>query len=100
MIPARMPESMRFFCVRVDRDEETILELEREVIAFLKEVREKINELQRVYDPQPIDAAAAFHAKRQTTAIAESQSAAVGASRTHRFVHRKGIRVTRTPAGL
>jgi putative phage-type endonuclease len=50
----RMPESMRFFCVRVERDNETILELEREVVAFLKEVREKITDLQRAYDPQPI----------------------------------------------
>jgi hypothetical protein len=44
----------------VERDDETILELEREVIAFLKEVREKITELQRTYDPQSIDADAAL----------------------------------------
>lgn len=56
----RMPEAMRFFCVRVHRVPEIIDELEKEVIAFLNEVRAKINELQRVYDPQPIDAAAAL----------------------------------------
>lgn len=56
----RMPEAMRFFCVRVDRDDETILGLEREVIAFLGEIRATIGKLQHIYDPQPIDNDAAL----------------------------------------
>jgi putative phage-type endonuclease len=56
----RMPESMRFFCRRVERDDAMIAELEREVIAFLNEVRGKVVELRRRYDPQPIDETAAL----------------------------------------
>jgi hypothetical protein len=55
-----MPESMRFFCRRVERDDAMIAELEREVIAFLNEVRGKVVELRRRYDPQPIDETAAL----------------------------------------
>lgn len=55
----RMPESMRFFCQRVQRDEAVIADLEAEVIAFLKEVREKIASLQNIYSPQPTDDAGA-----------------------------------------
>lgn len=54
----RLPEPMRFFCKRVMRDEVTIAELEREVVAFLNEVRGTVTRLQRLYDPQPADAAA------------------------------------------
>ncbi len=56
----RMPESMRFFCQRVHRDDAMIAELEREVISFLNEVRGKVMELRRRYEPQPVDEAAAL----------------------------------------
>lgn len=55
----RMPESMRFFCQRVERDDALIKELETEVVAFLKEVREKISSLKNIYDPEPVDEAGA-----------------------------------------
>lgn len=48
----RMPEHMQFFCVRVHRVPEIIESLETEVIAFLKEVRETIADLQREYEPR------------------------------------------------
>jgi putative phage-type endonuclease len=48
----RMPESMRFFCVRVERDNDLIAELEAEVIKFLGEVRAKVDELKRLYEPE------------------------------------------------
>jgi predicted phage-related endonuclease len=48
----RMPDSMRFFCVRVQRDDELIESLEKDVIAFLKEVRATVDQLQNIYDPQ------------------------------------------------
>jgi putative phage-type endonuclease len=55
----RLPESMQFFCQRVHRDEEVIGELEKEVIAFLNEVREKVDQLRKRYEPAPlIDGAA------------------------------------------
>lgn len=56
----RLPEPMRFFCKRVMRDDTLIGELEREVVAFLNEVRGTVAQLQRIYDPQPIDATAAL----------------------------------------
>lgn len=51
----RLPEPMRFFCKRVMRDDGLIAELEREVVAFLNEVRGTVAQLQRIYDPQPAD---------------------------------------------
>jgi putative phage-type endonuclease len=48
----RLPESMRFFCVRVNRDDALIASLEAEVIGFLKEIRTKVDQLQRLYEPQ------------------------------------------------
>lgn len=51
----RLPEPMRFFCKRVMRDYGLIAELEREVVAFLNEVRGTVAQLQRIYDPQPAD---------------------------------------------
>lgn len=54
----RMPESMRFFCQRVYRDDEVIAELEAEVVKFLNEVRAKVEELRRRYEPQEVDQAA------------------------------------------
>jgi putative phage-type endonuclease len=52
----RLPESMRFFCTRVFRDDAMIADLEKEVIAFLNEIRAKIQQLQNIYDPQSDDA--------------------------------------------
>lgn len=54
----RMPESMRFFCQRVERDDSFIAETEKEVIAFLNEVRGKVIELRRRYEPAQVDEAA------------------------------------------
>jgi predicted phage-related endonuclease len=51
----RMPESMRFFCQRVERDDAMIADLEREVIAFLNEVRAAVIDLRRRYDPPAVD---------------------------------------------
>jgi len=51
----RMPESMQFFCVRVHRVPEIIEDLETEVIAFLKEVRETVDALHKEYDTPPAD---------------------------------------------
>ena len=47
---------MRLFGKRVMRDAALIAELEREVVAFLNEVRGTVTRLQRLYDPQPADA--------------------------------------------
>lgn len=41
----RMPEGLRFFVTRVDRDDKMIAELESEVSRFLVEVSEMVNEL-------------------------------------------------------
>lgn len=51
----RLPEPMRFFCKRVMRDDTLIDELEREVVAFLNEVRGTVAQLKRLYDPAPAD---------------------------------------------
>lgn len=51
----RLPESMQFFCQRIERDDALIEELEGEVIAFLKEVREKVDQLRKRYDPPSPD---------------------------------------------
>lgn len=56
----RMSESMRFFCQRVERDEATIAELEREVIVFLNEVRERVDTLRRLYEPEAIETSEAY----------------------------------------
>lgn len=53
----RMSESMRFFCKRVMRDDAAIAELEREVVAFLNEVRGTVAQLKRIYEPQERDPA-------------------------------------------
>ena len=45
----RMPEEMQLFTVRVDRDDETIIELEREVEKFLSELEDKIVALEKAY---------------------------------------------------
>jgi putative phage-type endonuclease len=54
----RMPEAMQFFCQRVMRDDAFIADAEKEVIAFLNEVRGKVVELRRRYEPAPVDEAA------------------------------------------
>ena len=45
----RMPESMRFFCKRIDRDDAAIRDLESEVKTFLKELDRKVDELNAIY---------------------------------------------------
>lgn len=45
----RMPESMRFFMRRVERDNALIAELEKEVLIFLAEVYAREKELRAVY---------------------------------------------------
>lgn len=45
----RMPESMRLFIARVDRNDEHIAHLEREVFRFLEEVSGKVSELTKLY---------------------------------------------------
>lgn len=50
----RMPESMSLFVSRVERDNERIEELEREVIVFLNELRDKVDRLRAEYDPEPL----------------------------------------------
>lgn len=47
----RMPESMRLFVSRVERDDDRIRELETEVRKFLGEVGSAISELRALYDP-------------------------------------------------
>jgi len=52
----RMPENMRLFIKRVDRDDKRISELETEVAAFLLEMAVKLSQLNSLYGLQ--DAAA------------------------------------------
>jgi putative phage-type endonuclease len=47
----RMPEEMRLFVKRVERDQGRIEELEAEVVTFLAEVRATVAELTRIYRP-------------------------------------------------
>lgn len=46
----RLPESMRIFIARVDRDDAMITRLESEVLTFLAEVDQTVAELTRLYD--------------------------------------------------
>jgi putative phage-type endonuclease len=48
----RMPEHMQIFVKRVERDDDMIVELEREVEKFLSELDEKINKLSKLYDKE------------------------------------------------
>lgn len=48
----RMPERMRLFVKRVERDEEEIGEIETEVRAFLIEIEERVGKLRELYDTQ------------------------------------------------
>jgi putative phage-type endonuclease len=45
----RMPEHMRLFVRRMYRDDAMIAELEAEVIAFLKEIKSRIEQLETIY---------------------------------------------------
>lgn len=45
----RMPEQMRYFCKRIDRDENLIGEIEKEVKAFLAEVADTVKSLTAKY---------------------------------------------------
>lgn len=42
----RLPEELRLFVVRIDRDDAMVAELEREVVAFLGELDARLNDLQ------------------------------------------------------
>jgi putative phage-type endonuclease len=48
----RMPERMRLFVKRLDRDADAIAEIEREVSAFLAELDGKVEALRNQYEPQ------------------------------------------------
>lgn len=48
----RMPENMRLFVKRVDRDDKRISELETEIAAFLLEMAVKLSQLNRLYGLQ------------------------------------------------
>jgi putative phage-type endonuclease len=45
----RMPESMRMFVMRIERDDRLIAELETEVAAFLQELAAKLAQLESLY---------------------------------------------------
>jgi putative phage-type endonuclease len=49
----RMPESMRLFVKRIERDDARIAELEREVIKFLAEVDATVADLRKRYEAAP-----------------------------------------------
>lgn len=48
----RMPESMRLFIMRVDRDEKLIGSLEQDVELFLRELNQKVAALRETYEPE------------------------------------------------
>ncbi len=48
----RLPEDMRLFVRRIERCDETIAEIEREVRVFLAEIDETVNRLVTAYRPQ------------------------------------------------
>lgn len=48
----RWPETMRLWVKRIERDDDKIADLEREAIAFLQEVHDKIVTLRATYEPQ------------------------------------------------
>lgn len=52
----RLPEAMRMFVARIERDEAHIAELEREVAVFLAEVDETLGKLNAAYQPERIAA--------------------------------------------
>jgi hypothetical protein len=57
----RLPETMRLFVKRVERDDKLIKELETEVVQFLTELRSTVAQLRHKYEPgAEIPAAARF----------------------------------------
>lgn len=48
----RLPESMRLFVRRVQRDDATVKDLERNVVEFLAEIEQKVSELTKLYGTQ------------------------------------------------
>jgi putative phage-type endonuclease len=48
----RLPERMRLFVKRVERDDAAIEEMEREIAKFLAEIDEKVAALREQYEPQ------------------------------------------------
>jgi putative phage-type endonuclease len=54
----RMPETMRLFVRRVERNAEQIAELEMQIGGFLAETAEKVRQLRNVYEPKPAGIAA------------------------------------------
>lgn len=53
----RLPETMRLFVQRVERDDEAIQQLEADVSAFLAEVETTVSALREIYEPQQKEAA-------------------------------------------
>lgn len=51
----RLPESMRLFVRRVDRDDALIAEVEKDVTEFLDELRMTVYRLQKKYEPENAD---------------------------------------------
>jgi hypothetical protein len=49
-----MPEDMQLFMSRIDRDDEFIIELEREVEKFLSELEDKIVALEKTYKKETV----------------------------------------------
>lgn len=49
----RLPEAMRLFVKRVERDDEMIAEMESAVTDFLTEVRKRVENMQRKFDLEP-----------------------------------------------
>lgn len=45
---SRMPEHLKLFVKRIERDDETIAELEKEVSKFLSELEDKVNKLKEL----------------------------------------------------
>lgn len=52
----RMPESMQLFVTRIERDDDVIAVLEKDVTDFLAEVTEKVDALSARYEPQRVAA--------------------------------------------
>lgn len=44
-----LPEEMRLFVVRVDRDDNKIAEITKEVVSFLEEIDAKVSQLEKLY---------------------------------------------------
>ena len=42
------PEHLAYRCIRIERDNDKIAEIETEVIAFLTELNEQINQLEKL----------------------------------------------------